>query len=300
MPFEHEIESVFQGSYYKDESAYGTSTGDAKQFYTMTVSPTLEVPGATLPVGMTQGLATSSWTASGQLCWEELPFLSGIKPTVTSGSISGGVVSNTTSEPNSFTLIHRTLQATGCVVSGFKINGDTENIETEVNFIGKGITNDGSVSGVSPLAPTLYVPYQTTVTIGSAQSKVNSWSLDVSDIWSNVNYLSTSNTPLQTVAQKRCSGKFSAVLPYDKAMALGILSDNGVKSVSISNTTTVGSYEYTFTISFKIMFDNAEGPSDTNEVWTLPVNGIIMNDGSNQAITITATKTAATQQGGGE
>lgn len=308
--FDHEPESVFQASFYKPEySNFETpDTGDPVMFSTMNVTPTfnqnknpLEVQGATLPVGMIQGLGSTEWSASGQLCLEELGFLSGIKPTgtVASGSLTGGVYATykDTTYPNSFTFYHKGFKANKCVVSGFKIEGNTEEITTEVNFIGGDVASDSTTLTVAPSKPNLFIPYKTSIAIDNdAFTKVNSFTLDVSDIWSPVNYLGASNIPKQTVAQSRVSGKFSCVLPYDDGTrALNLLTDTDTHTVTITNITKIGDYNHTVSWTFDIMYDNAEAPSDTDNVWTMPLNGVIVavNEASAKSIEFTYSKASA-------
>lgn len=289
--FEHEPETIFQSSFYAPETTkFGTAVGSPTSFVTLNITPSfemernpIEVQGATLPVGMTQGLATSTWEGEGQMCVEELQFLSGIQPTITDHAITGGVISDAPSNPNSFTLYHKGFKASACVVSGFKIEGDTKELKTSVSFVGSAAVKDtASTLSFTPTKPTLFVPYNTSVSfydssnqLVSSIDKVNSFTLEVSDIWSPVSYLVNSNqTRQQTVAQQRVSGSFNCVVPYDDdAIGLNLLTNNNTYKVVLSNTTD----SKTFSFTFDIMIGGMEAPSDTDNIWTIPINGVIMN-----------------------
>jgi len=280
MAFNHEVETVFSGSQYKKETNYGTEgTGNATQFVGMNVLPTIvqskevnKVQGLAMPTGMKIGEEHSTWEGEGALCTAEMQFFA-------------DVISTEPSDPNSFTLYHKEMKSAGCAVSGFSITGDTQTLTGKVSFVGKKVTTGATSTLGNPVMPILFEPQKTKISLnGSELLKVNQWSVDVSGIWDIVNFVDANK---QSIAQGEIDGSFSFTMPLD-SNAYTYLNNNALNTAVITNTTTIGSSNYTFTIAFDFMFEAPDKPSDTNRVWTIPLKGKIMNK-SPKAIEITYT-----------
>ena len=168
------------------------------------------------------------------------------------------------------------------MVSGFSLQGDTEKIQTGVNFVGKKVQEQSSTITPTVIQPTVYDPMKTTVSLGSGEpSKVNAWSVEVQGLWNIANYIDDTK---QNLIQTMGSANFSLTLPLESP-ALTYLSEKGKKTCTITNETDTN---LGFTISFDFYWQAPDSPSDTNGLWTINLKGTIINK-SPSSITITAT-----------
>lgn len=310
---DHEVETVFANSFWKAETSWGTENGTAGQgfapFKGFNITPnfiqnknTIDVQGFTLPLGVMAGVENSEWSGDGWLCYEEMAFFASF-------------ISQGKANPNSFTLQHKKLKSTGCVVKGYSITSTPEQMTASLSFVGKTPVTQQNEFDMPTTAPTLHFfePMKNTVTLtdksasGSSQlvSKLNAFKFEMADMWAIVNYIDPdygTDDSKQSIAQTRASGTFSMTLPMDDN-CYGFLHSNSLYHAKIENKTTYGSTIYNFTIDFDFMWNAPSTPSDTDNVWTIELNGAVMNSaqgtsGADGAVKITA-GTSAVSNGSG-
>lgn len=274
--FTHEIETIFSGTSFKKETAWGTEAGTVgtgfSKFYGFDVTPTLnqetkniEVKGITLPTGVLKGIKWTTWSGSGSLGYKDFALFTDI--------LSGGQML-----PNSYTLYHQGMKALGCAVSGFSISGSPMEMTGSVNFVGKDVTTGVSTPTYATAADgdtVFFQPDQTRIYIDDTEiQKVNAYEFNIDGIWNIANYI---NPQYQSIAQDRINGSFSMTIPLNST-AFGYFNDNAVHEVKIENNTVLGDKTYWFTIEFNTMLSTPDSPGDTDRLWTIKCNGAVIHD----------------------
>lgn len=286
MAFVHEIEAAFQRTAYQAETTFGTApTGSYVNFGFLEVTPAVKqtreaktYKGSLLPSYVTNGKEYTEWEVSGDASFEELPLF--VKD----------LVSDAPSTPTSYTLEHAGLAASGCVTTGWTIEGDMDNVTLKANLIGGKISTKTASTATSLASGYLFNGAKTAISINSVGiSKCFKWSLSVSDLWSHVFYIGD-NEP-STVAQTPAKGSFSCTVPAESTY-LAFLENVGSVPVVITNTETIGGFVYLLKFEFAMEFEEPEKFAEEGAVYALGLKGQIMNKAT-KAITVTCTKTAA-------
>ena len=282
MPFTHETESAFVGSQYKKETDWGViPSGDPIKFSAIEVIPTIKqkqepkiFKGFLAPNIITHSQEWSEWEADGDLTHENMALF--VNDVITDGP----------GNPISYCLEHNGLTASGCTVTGWSLEGNTDSIKLKANLTGKAISTGtlgiGVISNVS-----LYSANNITIYLGGVLlNKVFKWSISVSQLWTPI-YFIGSNQPSNMV-QTAIKGGFRCNIPAD-SQGIDYINNTNVLSVLISNNTTTGGETCNMSISFDIKLEEPEKFNDSGGVYALGLKGNIMNK-AEKCITVVNTK----------
>jgi len=280
MAFTHETESAFQkGQISAAETTWGTA-----------VTPTIEISSVTLNPAIKR--ATNKFTARGNLLptvrtlgreWTEIGF-EGMATYQELGYFVGSIDGDTQIDPTSRTVQAGGLRMTGCVVTGFTLKGNRDEVTLSGSMIGK----KGAVTSPASLSPIAQEPLtaaNAVITVNSVTlDKVFEWELAVSDLWGAAFFVGDSEPA--NVLQKAISASFKLKAEWDSQSQTILGYGNATEAVTV--TITDGSKSVA--ISFDAAFGEPEQFSDEDGVYAIGLNADVMND-TTTAITITIDNT---------
>ncbi len=271
MPFTHEVESAFQIAQLGVESTWGTGVAATVALGSVSITPALKkvsnrfTPrGVLLPTVVATGREHTELSFEGQATFTEIA-------QTFAGRLIDDVVSDAQADPRSYTVEVGGLQVPGCVVTGWNLKGNRDEITVGGTLLGKKAVVQAKTGGLTPATQNPIPAGVVTITIGGTVfSKAFEWSLEVANLWAMAFFIGS--TQPANALQTAIDGTFSFKVEADAA-GLAPVAYTGTKTCVIAATSGGSS----FSATFDAVFEEPDAMSDEDGIYAIGYKAALVN-----------------------
>ncbi len=275
MSFTHVTETAFQKTQLGVETSWGTGVPATIQLGSLMLTPQIRrienvfTPrGIMLPGIQSIGREYTELALEGQASFEDLAYF------------LADFVSDSQTDPLSYTIESGGLQVPGAVVTAIALDADRDKINVTGNMLGKKGVVQAASGGLSPLTQTPILASPVAITFDSVTvENIFGWNFSLADMWGIAHYVGDSEPG--AIMQKAAKGTFGVLLEADDTN-MAYLAETGTIAVEISSANGANS----LTLAFDAKLGEPDRYSDQEGIWAIKLNMTIMNKAT-KAVDIT-------------